>query len=707
MWLPQHLLKLLLFFLFSLSYDSATAAPVAAEDFDTENTALPASAAAVENEVPARTTTSLLSALRITLKKTCAHRFRPQQGSVDGARDLLAVNEERQQNEARDRKSGSNDDKSAVADGRNPLHIQVEAKLSTSSRPKKNHSSGADSFITMMRGPLTPEVLTSLEKEDSVPSPAGTDTASQMDEGLQSAPTARFSGRAQIPSSALSLSYCDGRADSGAQSAPDCDAGRCFPFLPSFSTSWLGPALPTLFGGPQARQARTKNPLGEGTIKRGGPAAVGGAAEPTQGRSSRRLENVAAANIRVPTHHTVKRDEDLRSSLARVEAGLMLSGRPGGLLNEQQGALSFLSAQDVGSFLQASKRYSQQDMFGPGVAAAAIAQHTHDRSIENRTESCEDLFLEVLRENVGTKMPRDFWNTDVDRGLDYLKYFQLETQRESGAAVHAPDRPAADTEWSVWLLMKMAMETCNPGNAYKRGGTTSWWMYTSKVLSKGCHKSDRNFFREVLEFFQEDAPMENKSGTQRLRERWAGTSKLVLWNPPKTRSFPGQRSTPWADEPPQPVDMSLNQNRSPVVDRRCRLAMATEVLFQNPSSVYGLQFPVKLGYCLNPWNLDAAPRRPHSGFFLTDPMKMDSEWHPYFRRMFRRFADRWRSRSNGVSKRWSYDQFQWDWRSFHGKRLKYTWWYKHLFKEGRDPQILNENPADYLVEVPTKVATET
>ncbi|CAD7927170.1 unnamed protein product [Amoebophrya sp. A120] len=143
-----------------------------------------------------------------------------------------------------------------------------------------------------------------------------------------------------------------------------------------------------------------------------------------------------------------------------------------------------------------------------------VQQYRHDSQPENRTESCEDLFLEVLRERVGAKLPEDYWNRQIDMGVDYLEHFLLEMDRNQNArTLHPPERTTSPggkqkQDWTVYLLMTMATETCGPTVPHRRADTTNkWLLYSSKALATGCHRNDRTFFREVLDFFHEDVPV--------------------------------------------------------------------------------------------------------------------------------------------------------------------------------------------------------
>ncbi|CAD7974060.1 unnamed protein product, partial [Amoebophrya sp. A120] len=189
--------------------------------------------------------------------------------------------------------------------------------------------------------------------------------------------------------------------------------------------------------------------------------------------------------------------DDIRS----LEDGLMLAATKDSLLNHSDGILSFLSPKDTASLLQVSKLHSQKDALGAAAATAAIAQDQKNRMVEARTESCEDLFLEVLRERVGQRKPNYYWNQETDGGFDFLRKFQR--------VVEFPDNkrePPSQTEWSVLLLMTMAAETCNPATWHGftdnvKGNLRS--RYGPQNLRHGCHAADRDFFREVLDFFHE------------------------------------------------------------------------------------------------------------------------------------------------------------------------------------------------------------
>ncbi|CAD7974058.1 unnamed protein product [Amoebophrya sp. A120] len=401
------------------------------------------------------------------------------------------------------------------------------------------------------------------------------------------------------------------------------------------------------------------------------------------------------------------------------ERGLLLSGNSTrtSLLNEKDGILSFLSPKEAVAVLQTSKKHTddvEQEERGAApsisnasennsVKAASWEQYRHDSKLENRTESCEDLWLEILRERVGTKKPRDYWNTMVDMGADYLEKFQAEVERP---------------QEEVRFLMTMARGMCSPARVYESVGDLAISIrsdYDSDKLRKGCHKSDRAFFREVLDFFHEEvspARLNARTPSKRRKEKDGATKRgekdekrkwVLTWNPPKAHAF----SLAPADFA-APVDMARNRRGRRILDARCRLATATELLFQNYHAIYDQpRFPVKLGYCLSP-ELKPEPMSYRNAFVRTDPL--DDTWHPFFRKMFRKFAQKWRAGSNGKNSRWSYDQFQWDWRSLHAKRLKNTGMFgKYL--PGRKPRplpsILADNPERYSVSVPTKIDYET
>ncbi|CAD7973674.1 unnamed protein product [Amoebophrya sp. A120] len=425
-------------------------------------------------------------------------------------------------------------------------------------------------------------------------------------------------------------------------------------------------------------------------------AAAGRKGEPQQSellekedalREQRRAEPVGNKGGRRKHRNML---DDIKSS----EPALMMFGNQ--QLNANEGILSFLSAADAGALLNASKLHSQKDAEGKKVAVAALAQNTDDRTLANRTESCEDLFLEVLREKVGTKLPRDYWNADIDLGRRHLQSFQRMIEGPESAA------PPNLTPWSVRLLMTMARETCNPATAYQYDFGSALVVprkYSSTALSSGCHKNDRGFFREVLEFFHENAPENRKSIASRLRRTGTDSAKLVKWTPPETLAF--SRATD--DSRLSRVNMALNPNQG-ALDSRCRLAMATEFLFQKEDDVYNVEFPVKYGYCLNPWDYFGGSR---NRFMLEDPI--DEGWYPYFRRVFRQFKRKWRAGSDGTKLHWSYNQFQWDWRSCHAKRLGALATHKFLERMNKPPKLpamLAARPADFLVAKPSKIADD-
>ncbi|CAD7973670.1 unnamed protein product [Amoebophrya sp. A120] len=149
----------------------------------------------------------------------------------------------------------------------------------------------------------------------------------------------------------------------------------------------------------------------------------------------------------------------------------------------------------------------------------------------------------------------------------------------------------------------------------------------------------------------------------------------------------------------------MARNPNPLIlDRRCRVAMATEFLFQNYDLVYNsLPFPVKHGYCLNPELINATDPRLWVTPVRREPL--DENWYPFFRKMFRKFAKKWRSGSDGVGLRWSYDQLQWDWRSFHAQRLRDRGSYEKLLDKRAPlvPKRLTNSPKSYLVFYPSKI----
>ncbi|CAD7927168.1 unnamed protein product [Amoebophrya sp. A120] len=348
--------------------------------------------------------------------------------------------------------------------------------------------------------------------------------------------------------------------------------------------------------------------------------------------------------------------------------------------------------------------------------------------IESRTESCEDLYLEVLREKVGTKMPRHFWNVFVDRGTDYLEKFHTVVESQKQTSPGRQRRPLRDTEWSVRFLMTMARETCNPSRTYESMESVRYTIlheYDSDALAKGCHKSDKAFFREVLDFFHQKvarSPTRN-SGAITSPSWWADSrppldhlpyhtittrsiidGKVVTWNP-----HPFEQFHNYKDMDSHEIDRHADWVLGPsphvaVLDGRCRLVMATEFLFQNYDAVYQtLEYRVKHGYCLNPSLRETWSRTRYGPREL-----LDQDWHPYFRKMFRKFAKKWIAGSDGTDPRWSYDQFQWDWRSFHAKRLKNMAPYKQRVEGGWGtfPEMLADNPERYFVAVHSKIEDE-
>ncbi|CAD7973675.1 unnamed protein product, partial [Amoebophrya sp. A120] len=268
------------------------------------------------------------------------------------------------------------------------------------------------------------------------------------------------------------------------------------------------------------------------------------------------------------------------------ERGLLLSGNSTrtSLLHEKDGILSFLSPKEAVAVLQTSKKHTddveQEDRGAPStsnasennsVKAAAWEQYRHDSKLENRAESCEDLWLEVLRERVGTKKPRDYWNPQVDGHSDFLAKFQcrLDSPRRR-------KQTAGETDWSVLLLMSMAAETCSPLRSYSTSENETAILqdrYASENLQKGCHAGDRDFFREVLDFFHAEV-----SRSDRTSEKG---KHVVIWNPPQeTNGFNGTLAA---------RAIASNPNRG-LLDSRCRLAMATELLFQRHAVVYDTPF---------------------------------------------------------------------------------------------------------------------
>ncbi|CAD7960286.1 unnamed protein product [Amoebophrya sp. A120] len=496
-----------------------------------------------------------------------------------------------------------------------------------------------------------------------------------------------------------------------------CRGGSCFPFFAAALRDWRSGTerqvrmdkTQSSDGSMRGHTTAEKNQTGRKAAgSQTSPDARSGRSTqaPSGGREDLPREQLAPASqeaIAAPALPVGDQaDEDLLRKIMGAEAGLMFSGERK-LLNENQGVLSFLSAQDVGKLLQSTKAG-----FGGKVAAAAHAQHHNDTSLESRTESCEDLFLEVLRERVGAKRPEDYWNRQIDMGVDYLEHFLLQMDRDQNDRTLHPPQTATSPggkqkqDWTVYLLMTMATETCGPAVPHRRADTTNkWLLYSSKALAKGCHRNDRTFFREVLDFFHEDVPVHRRSVMTRLLKRET-QSKAVVWNPPRTNAFARQRAA--GGPPVQLVDMSLNPNQK-TLDGRCRLAMATEFLFQKPSRVYERLFPVRLGYCLNKSAelSDDNGARPFAHFFHDDPLRLDAQYYPAFRKMFRKLAGRWRSQSDGSDLGWSYDQLQWDWRSFHGKRLKHTFEYTGKYPIRPVPKMLDNRPADFLVKFPTKI----
>ncbi|CAD7929697.1 unnamed protein product [Amoebophrya sp. A120] len=371
---------------------------------------------------------------------------------------------------------------------------------------------------------------------------------------------------------------------------------------------------------------------------------------------------------------------NLLDSIRNSEDGLMFSGS--NVLNDRKsdGILSFLSPKDVASMFMVNKLHSNTDEFGTKVASAAAVQAEQDRSLESRTENCEDLFLEVVRERIGNRKPRDYWNPQVDGHSDFLAKFQNRVEPRRRKQI------ASETDWSVLLLMSMAAETCSPLRSYstsENGSATLQDRYASENLQKGCHAGDKDFFREVLDFFHAKV-----SRLDRTSERGR---HVVIWNPPQeANGFNGTLAA---------RAIASNPNRD-LLDSRCRLAMATELLFQRHAVVYDTPFFfVKHGYCLNS-DPDANVSDVEDEYSRQDPI--DAAWYTSFRRLFRTYARQWRTESDGVNLRWSYDQFQWDWRSHHAARLQNTSYYDTRRKDDRrPPRILAANPGEFSVVIPT------
>ncbi|CAD7960510.1 unnamed protein product [Amoebophrya sp. A120] len=362
--------------------------------------------------------------------------------------------------------------------------------------------------------------------------------------------------------------------------------------------------------------------------------------------------------------------------LSAAEPGLILAGSRTQSLNESDGILSFLNAADAALFLQSSRSHSQKDPSGAGakLATAVREQHDKDTSLARRTENCEELFLEVLREKVGEKRPADYWNAELDGGYDYVKYFQTQVQRKPTQTGNQQQLPPSEMKWTVLFLMAMAAKTCDPPSALAETILPNhhpWGYadtYSAEKLRRGCQKSDQAFFREVLNFFHEDAPAKGackyRKSSSSCKQVTGG--RLVVWNPPGTVLTKG-RVLGWGRTLPIRIARSRHYEK---FDSRCRLAMAAELLFQKHSKIYGSRGPyhAKHGYCLNhEYILDAAhPNDIESYYHFEDPI--DRNWHPLFRRMFRKFADKWRRQSDGTSPLWSYNQFQYEWRRAHGER---------------------------------------
>ncbi|CAD7953034.1 unnamed protein product [Amoebophrya sp. A120] len=360
--------------------------------------------------------------------------------------------------------------------------------------------------------------------------------------------------------------------------------------------------------------------------------------------------------------------------LSATEPGIILAASRTQSLNQSDGILSFLNAADAAVFLQSSRSHSQKDPSGAGakLATAVREQHDKDTALARRTENCEELFLEVLREKVGDKRPADYWNAEIDGGCDYVKYFQSQVQRKPVQTGDQQQLPPSKMEWSVLFLMAMAVKTCDPPSEVAESMLPNYhpWgyadIYRPETLRRGCQESDRAFFREVLNFFHEDAPAK---GACRYRKssscKQVTSRRLVVWNPPGTVLTKG-RISGWGRLQPKSIATSRHYEK---FDGRCRLAMATELLFQKHSKIYGsrAQYHAKHGYCLNhEYIFDALPGDIESYYNFEDPI--DRNWHPLFRRMFRKFADKWRRQSDGTSPLWSYNQFQYEWRRAHGER---------------------------------------
>ncbi|CAD7946477.1 unnamed protein product [Amoebophrya sp. A120] len=431
-----------------------------------------------------------------------------------------------------------------------------------------------------------------------------------------------------------------------------------------------------------------------------------------QRKEAQEDETTAPLETTAQDARTVAR-KDFVDHIRGSEEALLMFGRSK-LLRETQGVLSFLAPTDVASWLQTSKSNAdRKDTLNAKVRAAAIEQNKNDLLLENRTESCEDLFLEVLRDRLGKKKPRDFWNAGVDKGKDFLKDYRKRIEEDDDPIEEPQILSESGTTWSVRLLMTMAAETCNPAAGHLQTQNRMFSMrenYGKRKLSKGCHRNDISFFREVLDFFHEDVrsrrphktslrPDSAASGGVAAETSSAKQRKLVVWNPPRARAFYWGRNTRRA------VDMASNPHRE-LLDARCRLAMATELLFQKHTEVYETRdFQVKIGYCINPFVEYWVGAEYEYGLSVAEEIRED--WHPNFRKLFRKYAKRWRDGSDGVDLRWSYEQFQWDWRTFHAKRLRDTTAYNSKKRGGKPvPEILAANPGRFLVVNPTRIADD-
>ncbi|CAD7960518.1 unnamed protein product [Amoebophrya sp. A120] len=380
---------------------------------------------------------------------------------------------------------------------------------------------------------------------------------------------------------------------------------------------------------------------------------------------------------------------DARNGSLSMEDGLLFLGHEkDDLLNRGSGILSFLSPKQTTAVLGLSKEFAPSGNLGSRVTTAAKAQHKNDVALASRTESCADLFLQALREKVADRKPRDFWNTGIDgAGLDYLQGFVAsDTKPEEGQPLIG-----SDIDWSVKLLMVMAGQTCNPLAAYRRveDAEARAGLYHRRNLETGCHVTDIDFFREVLSFFHEDVAdsvaLKNPGGVEGENP----TRKVVVWSPALTNSF-GARE-----------NMALNPNQTEL-DGRCRLAMATELLFQRQMEVYEvMDFIVKHGYCLNPDSNSEIERQ----YRRSDPL--NDNWHIFFRKLFRQFAQKWRRGSDGRDPRWSYDQFLWDWRTTHAKRFSTRSARRELCpsrpSECPLPKVLAKHHEKYGVTLPTEI----